>query len=149
MSVERSGTHILVLNDVAEILDLFEDILGTEGYRVSRGTMAPGELGRAFQQVKDVMPDLLIADFLVGHDPLGWQLIQMLRMDTSTAEVPIVVCSAAAKQIEELTAHLTNMGIGVVLKPFDIDALLSEVSRVLARAEGARAERSALQRANA
>jgi len=134
MATKRSGAHILVLNDVAEILDLFEAVLGDEGYRVSRGTMTPGELGRTFQQVKDVQPDLLIADFLFGHDPLGWQLVQMLRMDATTAALPVVVCSAAAKQIEELSAHLDQMGIGVVLKPFDIDTLLAEVRRILTRA---------------
>ena len=80
-------------------------------------------------------PDLLIADFLFGHDPLGWQLVQMLRMDAATVDMPIVVCSAAAKQIEEIGAHLDEMGIGVVLKPFDVDTLLAEVSRVLARAK--------------
>jgi DNA-binding response OmpR family regulator len=136
MSAKRTGAHILVLNDVAEILDLFEAILDDEGYRVSRGTMTPGEIGRTFQHVKEVKPDLLIADFLFGHDPLGWQLIQMLRMDSTTAALPIVVCSAAAKQVAELDSHLDEMGIGVVLKPFDVDTLLAEVDRILARAHG-------------
>ena len=75
MTAKRSGAHVLVLNDVAEILDLFEAILGDEGYRVSRGTMRPGELGEAFRRVKEAGPDLLIADFLVGRDDLGWQLV--------------------------------------------------------------------------
>jgi DNA-binding response OmpR family regulator len=134
MSATCSGAHILVLNDVAEILDLFEEILVDEGYRMSRGTMTPGALSRTFQEVKNLKPDLLIADFLFGHDPLGWQLVQMLRMNSETVDMPIVVCTAAAKQIEEIGAHLDEMGIGVVLKPFDVDTLLAEVSRVLARA---------------
>ncbi len=134
MSATCSGAHIVVLNDVAEILDLFEEILSDEGYRVSRGTMTPGALGRTFQEVKELKPDLLIADFLFGHDPLGWQLVQMMRMDAATVDLPIVVCTAAAKQVEEIGAHLDEMGIGVVLKPFDVDTLLAEVSRVLARA---------------
>ena len=139
MPAKRSGAHILVLNDVAEILDLFEVILSEEGYRVSRGTMIPGALNRTFQQIKDLKPDLVIADFLFGHDPMGWQLIQVLKMDAVTAKLPIVVCSAAAKQVEEIGAHLDEMGIGVVLKPFDIDTLLAEVGRILARANPAEA----------
>jgi DNA-binding response OmpR family regulator len=134
MPAKRSGAHILVLNDVAEILDLFEAILSEEGYRVSRGTMIPGALSESFRHVKEIKPDLLIADFLFGHDPLGWQLVQMLKMDADTAKLPIVVCSAAAKQVEEIGAHLDEMGIGVVLKPFDVDTLLAEVDRVLVRA---------------
>jgi DNA-binding response OmpR family regulator len=135
MAAKRSGAHILVLNDVAEILDLFEAILSDEGYRVSRGTMLPGDLSQTFRQVKEAQPDLLIADFLFGHDPLGWQLVQMLKMDSATAALPVVVCSAAAKQVEEIKVHLDEMGIGVVLKPFDIDTLLAEVSRILGRAK--------------
>ena len=57
----------------------------------------------------------------------------MLRMDAATAAVPIVVCSAAARQIEEIEAHLGEMGIGVVLKPFDVDTLLAEMRAVLDR----------------
>ncbi len=135
MAGRLHGEHIMVLNDVAEILDLFKEILEEGGYTVTLGSMVPGEIGRTFKEVQRVMPDLLIADFLFGHEPLGWQLIQMLRMDRSTVALPIVVCTAAVTAINELNSHLGVMGIGVVIKPFDVDALLDEVRRVLDRAK--------------
>jgi len=43
--------HVLVFNDVAEVLDLFEATRGQEGDRVSRGTMLHVKFGRTFRQV--------------------------------------------------------------------------------------------------
>jgi DNA-binding response OmpR family regulator len=128
------GLHIMVLNDSAEILDLFRDLLEEEGYRVSVGAMVVGGLGQAHQDVKEAMPDLLILDFLFGNEPLGWQLLQLLRMDRATATLPVVVCTAAVARIEEVSAHLATMGVGIVIKPFDIEALLAQVHRTLERA---------------
>lgn len=134
---KRTGRHVLVLNDVAEILDLFKMILEDEGYTVTLGSIVAGEIARIVEQVKGVAPDLVILDFLFGHEPLGWQLLQMLRMDRATADVPIVICTGAVRQVEDLSAHLAAMGVGVVIKPFDVDALLSEVRRVFDRVAGA------------
>jgi len=135
MAKERAGHHVMVLNDVAEILDLFKVILEDEGYRVTLGSMVPGEIGRALDEVKSVMPDILILDFLFGREPMGWQLLQLLRMDRATSGLPIVICTAAVKHVEELSAHLAVMGVGVVIKPFDVDALVTEVRYVLDRTQ--------------
>ena len=130
------GRHVLVLNDTAEILDLFRDLLEDEGYRVTVGAMAAGGLAEAVADVQRLMPDLLVLDFLFGNEPLGWQLLQLLRMDRATARLPVIVCTAAVGRIEEVSAHLARMRVGVVLKPFDVEALLGEIERTLKRAEG-------------
>ena len=49
----------------------------------------------------------------------------MLRMDRETRDIPVVVCTAAVKLVEDLQTHLDAMGVGAVLKPFDIDHLLA------------------------
>jgi hypothetical protein len=43
----------------------------------------------------------------------------------------VIVCTAAAKLVAELQAHLDEMGVAVVLKPFDIDIILAEIARNL------------------
>ena len=70
-------------------------------------------------------------DFIVGDEGKGWQFLQMLRMDRATRDIPVVVCTAAAKMVEELQTHLDVMGVGVVLKPFDIDIVITEIARKL------------------
>lgn len=56
----------------------------------------------------------------------------MLRMDRATREIPLVVCTAAARLAVELQPHLNAMNVRVVLKPFDSDRLLNEIREALA-----------------
>jgi DNA-binding NtrC family response regulator len=121
---------IMVVNDTSDILELFRDILTDEGYEVITHSFQIHTL----EPVEAVMPDLVIVDQIFGEEKPGWQLIQMLRMSTRTENIPIVVCSAALKQLQELEGHLKNMQIEVVLKPFRIHDLLGAVERALSLA---------------
>ena len=126
----KAGPKILVINDTPEILDLFRDLLTTEGYTVATNRFA-ANLGDVLGQARELDPDLIVLDFIIGGEPLGWQFLQMLRMDRQTKEVPVVVCTAAADLVRELGGHLDQMHVGVVLKPFDIDQLLEVIGRLL------------------
>ncbi|MGH2557918.1 MAG: hypothetical protein ACRDJH_02555 [Thermomicrobiales bacterium] len=87
------------------------------------------------ERVRAAKPDLLLLDSLVGGEPLGWQLLQMLKMDRAATAIPIIVCTAAVRTVRELHAHLVTMDVEVVLKPFDIDQLLAAITRAFGRAE--------------
>ena len=124
--------HILVINDTPEILELFQELLGDEGYRVSTDTF--GEpFDQQLQEVRGLRPDLLILDFIIGGEGVGWQFLQMLKMDRETRDIPVIVCTAAVEQVRQLQHHLDQMGVTVVLKPFDIDVLLAEIEKVWAK----------------
>ncbi len=128
MGVATPPRHILVVNDTQEILDLFRDILEEEGYRVSLSTFT-------FRDLDDIValqPDLIILDFMIGGEDYGWQLLQKTKMNRTTAKIPIIVCTAALQLARELEGHLKEKGVGIVLKPFDIDDLLREVNAVWA-----------------
>lgn len=120
----------MVVNDTQEILDLFRDLLEEEGYRVSLYSFAFQDLA----EVKQRKPDLVILDFIIGGEAQGWQLLQKMRMDRETMSIPIIVCTAAIALIRELEGRLRDKNVGIILKPFDIDDLLREVSRALAEA---------------
>jgi CheY-like chemotaxis protein len=110
----------LVVNDTQEILELFEEILDGLGYDTVLMSYAPRELER----VREVKPDLIVLDFLMGdRELLGWQLLQKLKMDRRTAAIPIVVCTAAVKAAQEQQGYLTEQGVTLVLKPFNVDQL--------------------------
>jgi CheY-like chemotaxis protein len=74
-------------------------------------------------------PDLLVLDFVIQDEGKGWQFLQLLKMDPDTRDIPVIVCTAAAKLVEELQTHLDNMKVAVVLKPFDIDHLLAQIDK--------------------
>ena len=136
MAKRGDQRHILVINDTPEILDLFRDLLGDEGYRVTTDNFA-APFGQKLQEVKELRPDLIILDFIIGGEGFGWQFLQMLKMDRETRNIPVIVCTAAVTQVRELQNHLDQMGVAVVLKPFDIDVLLAELDRVWSKvAEG-------------
>ena len=124
--------HVLVINDTPEILELFRELLGDEGYRVSTDSFeAPYD--HKLREVRELRPDLLILDFIIGGEAFGWQFLQMLKMDRETRDVPVIVCTAAVEQIRQLQNHLDQMGVAVVLKPFDIEVLLAEIETVWAK----------------
>jgi CheY-like chemotaxis protein len=127
---EHAGAHILVINDMPQILELFQELLGDEGYRVSTDRFTV-ETDRLLASVKAACPDLLILDFLIGDEQQGWQFLQMLRMDRETRSMPVIVCTAAVQLVRELQPHLDEMGVAVVLKPFDIERLLAVVGQAL------------------
>ncbi len=125
----HTGAHILVVNDDPAVLDLFEDLLGEEGYRVTLDRFGR-ETTEIMQSLRALEPDLVIMDFLVGGEASGWQLLQAAQMDRATRDIPVIVCTAAVRQITELSDHLDSLGIHVVIKPFDIDHLLDVVQQV-------------------
>jgi DNA-binding response OmpR family regulator len=124
---EARSSHILVINDTQEILDLFEEILAEEGYRVSLSSFAFNDI----EEIVKLTPDLVVLDFMIGGEEHGWQLLQKMKMDRRTAGVPVIVCTAALTLARELEGHLRSKNVGLVLKPFDIDELVSEVQKFL------------------
>jgi DNA-binding response OmpR family regulator len=129
-------SHIFVINDTPAILDLFRELLEDEGFRVTTDTFNPVNLDRELAAIRQARPDLVILDYMIGAEGVGWQLLQLLRMDRQTSGIPVIVCTGAVRQVEELQPHLAEMGVTVVLKPFDIDILLGEVRKALSEEQG-------------
>jgi CheY-like chemotaxis protein len=118
-----SKKHILVVNDTQEILDLFREILEEEGYQVSLYSSAFNDV----HQIAELKPHLVIIDLMIGGESQGWQLLQKMKMARETADIPVVVCTAAVTLARDLEGHLRAKNVGLVLKPFDIDDLVKEV----------------------
>lgn len=124
------AARILVVNDTEEILELFRMVLGEEGgYEVITASFTPHDL----REVELVKPDLVILDLIFGVEKIGWQLLEKMRLNRATADIPVIVCTAAVNEVRENEGHLTEMGVSVVLKPFDVDMLLAVVKEALER----------------
>lgn len=128
---DRKKPLVLVINDTQEILDLFREILEEDGMDVVLSSFDVQEV----PDVQRINPDLIILDFMVGAEALGWQLLQKLRMNRETEKLPVIVCTAALQLARELEGHLKAKNVGLVLKPFDIDDLLGAV-RIALRSGG-------------
>jgi CheY-like chemotaxis protein len=136
--------RILVINDTKEILELFRDILADEmGHHVTLMSYAPDELSKIVEE----RPDLIIVDFVIGEREMeGWQLLQKLRMHRATADIPVIACTAAVRQVRESEAYLLEQGVEVVLKPFTIAQLENAVRNSLKATEGEGTEPATIDR---
>ena len=119
------------MNDDPAILDVFRALLEEEGYRPVLDTLRSGNMDVQYQRLLDVRPDAVVLDFVVLGEQLGWQFLQLIKMQPRTAGLPVIVCTAAVDLIRELGAHLTQMRVEVVLKPFEIDHLYAALARAL------------------
>ncbi|GHO92213.1 hypothetical protein KSF_022610 [Reticulibacter mediterranei] len=121
------GTRILVINDTQEILEMFRMLLEDEGYEVILSSFPMQKI----QEVEQINPQLIILDFIFGERKLGWQMLQLLKMQRSTASIPIIICTAAESAVRDQEGYLVSQGIQIVYKPFDIDVLLLAIRRAL------------------
>jgi two-component system, OmpR family, response regulator VicR len=129
MSADGRQPHVLVINDTQEILDLMQELLEDEGYRV---TTAVALLD--IDKVKKIAPDIIVQDLLFeGTQELGWKFLTLVRLDPELACIPLILCTAAVRTVNdpEMAEQLDRLGIGVVLKPFLIEDLLSVITGAL------------------
>lgn len=119
--------RILVVNDTQEILELFRMILEGEGY----DTVLAGFPVQRVVEVEEIAPDLIILDLVFNEEKTGWQMLQMLKMNRSTAKIPVIVCTAAIDMVRQQEGYLVSQNVHVVFKPFDIDHLLANVKQLL------------------
>jgi two-component system phosphate regulon response regulator OmpR len=125
--------HILVVNDDPAILDLFEELLSEEGYRVTLDNFSV-QVQAMHQRLRERRPDLVLLDIMIGAEGNGWQLVQAMKMDRTVRDIPLIICTAAVSQVAEFGEQLDALGVAVVFKPFDIDHLLSVVGELLVTA---------------
>jgi CheY-like chemotaxis protein len=121
--------HVLVVDDTQEILDLIKELLEEEGYRVTT-SMARLDLDK----VKTLAPDIIIQDLLFEQtQELGWKFLILSQLDPELARIPLILCTAAVRTVNEpaMAEQLDRLGVRVVLKPFLIEDLLSAIAGAL------------------
>ncbi|MDQ3929360.1 MAG: response regulator [Chloroflexota bacterium] len=120
--------HILVINDAEELRELIQSILHSAGgYEVTQGTYKPAML----PWIEELKPDLVISDVTFGEEPLGFELVDILKLNPATAHIPILLCSGAITALREQQAYLAEKNVGVLYKPFDVGELLGAVRALL------------------
>lgn len=128
MATEAAAKRVLVINDTEEILELFRDIIEPMGHTMIPLTYAPDDLAHVVEE----RPDLVIVDFVMGGQEFrGWQLVQKMKMKPETADIPMIICTGARREVLEYEGWLAEKGVVVVLKPFDINDLERGIDKAL------------------
>src|SRR3712207_3622705 len=121
--------HIVVVNDNDDFLALVQDLLENEDYEVTVCKRSD----HAFQRIKEHMPDLVILDLIFGGEPEGWAVLDMIKLDPQTKDLPVILCSAAVLRLREAKPALDRKGVHCLEKPFELDEFLDAIQRALSR----------------
>ena len=128
------ATRILVINTSDDILGLFRKILATEDRHVFLQVYENSDL----LEVQQIQPDLIILDYYVGREGVGWAFLQLLKMEDATAAIPVLICTTAVKLVQEIEGYLATKQVTLLRKPFESRDLVSAVQAAL-EGEGTRA----------
>lgn len=118
---------VLVVDDDPVILELLRLNFEMEGFDVV--SACDGRAG--FDQAVAEAPDLVISDIMMPNVD-GLEMLQQLRAEPGTAQLPVLLLSAKAQQ-NEVQRGLDLGADDYVTKPFDPLELLDRVNALLAQ----------------
>lgn len=119
--------HILCVNHSTDILELLRTLLEAEHFRVSTLTSLKHDL----DTIVALKPDAITVDYMWTASDNEWVFLTMMTMDPRTRDIPVILCTGAVAQAREIEPHLAELGIRVVLKPFNIEDLIGAVLAAL------------------
>src|SRR6185503_20140577 len=118
--------RILCIDDEPEMIDLIRLILSRKGFEVSGAT--GGEAG--IYKVREEKPDLVLLDLMMP-DMDGWEVYQQMKADETTRNIPVIVVTAKAQNIDKvLGLHIAKVD-DYITKPFSPAELLASVEKIL------------------
>ena len=119
-ATSSSGRTIIVVDDEPTILELIGDILETEGFTVLMARSGAS----ALRLLEHTSAALIITDLMMPQIN-GIELARKLRANSMTADIPIVLMSAA------MPAGAGHMFAAVIHKPFPITRIVEVVRQCL------------------
>ena len=124
-------THILLVEDNADLAEGLRDNLELEGFDVA---IAPD--GRAaLEEVAGRQPDLIILDLMLPPPELdGYHVLRRLREDG--LGVPILILTARGEEADKVRGFRIGAD-DYVTKPFGLMELIARVDALLRRSRGA------------
>lgn len=129
MTIQDDSTHILIIDDDADMLAMLETILSLDGFRVTVCDSGAEGLKAAEEQ----SPDLIVLDVkMPGKN--GIDLMRELRSKQETRDVPILFLSAVGD--ESVVVEGLKGASDYVLKPFRSLELEARIRNILARSSG-------------
>ncbi len=130
--MESEPKIVLCIEDEPEMIDLFKLILGRRGYEVhgAHGGVAGLDL------VEKITPDLILLDLMMP-DLDGWEVYHQLRATDAHKNIPVIVVTAKAQNIDKvLGLHIVKVD-DYISKPFSPQELLDSIDKVFAKQNAA------------
>ena len=116
---------ILIVEDNYDNMSLLKILLERENFQVL--TAQNGQMG--LDIVQKETPNLVVLDLDMPVMD-GWEMLEKLKAETSTQDIPIVVVTAHLLS-GEYTKVLRAGADGYVSKPFRVSTLITEIKKYL------------------
>jgi adenylate cyclase len=121
----RTPARILVVDDVADNVEILRMRLGSLGYEVV--VAEDGE--RALAIAHEALPDLILLDIMMPKID-GLEVVKRLKTDRSLPFMPVILVTAKASP-KDVVAGLDAGGDDYLTKPIDHGALVARVRAML------------------
>jgi len=123
--MDNEQKRILCIEDEPDMIDLIRIILQRRGYEIQGA--AGGQEG--IRKVREWLPDLVLLDLMMP-DMDGWEVYQQMKAAEKTRNIPVIVVTAKAQNIDKvLGLHIAKVD-DYVAKPFSPSELLASVEKV-------------------
>jgi CheY-like chemotaxis protein len=117
---------IIVVEDVANILDLLAVTLRFKGYPVVTATDGK----EALEKIEEEHPSLVITDILMPKMN-GFSLVHTLRTNPKTSQIPVIFLSATYVTPEDKDFAISLGAVRFLEKPVDTEEFLLTIAEVL------------------
>ena len=121
----RDPARILVVDDVADNVEILRMRLGSLGYEVV--VAEDGE--QALAKVREALPDLILLDIMMPKID-GLEVVRRLKADATLPFIPVILVTAKANP-KDVVAGLDAGGDDYLTKPIDHGALVARVRAML------------------
>ncbi|NWF63783.1 MAG: response regulator [Chloroflexi bacterium] len=117
---------ILCIEDEPEMVDLIHLILTRKKNYMVKGAAGGVE---GIRLIRELHPDLVLLDLMMP-DMDGWEVYQQMKADLSLRDIPVIVVTAKAQNIDKvLGLHIAKVD-DYIAKPFSPQELMDSVDRV-------------------
>jgi len=121
---------ILIVDDEPEAIELVEFNLKQAGFEV----VAAADGATALKKTRELLPSLIVLDLMLPEMD-GLDVCKVLRRDPATANIPILMLTAKAAEIDRVLG-LELGAADYLTKPFSPRELVLRVKNILQRGRG-------------
>src|ERR1041385_8003414 len=122
----ESKSHILVVDDNPDKLNLIKAALNLAGYSVTTAT----DGDEALAAIESYQPDLVITDVMMPRMN-GYELAQRIRANPLTKFIPVIMQTAGGRRAEDLRRASEVGALGYSTDPTDLDLLMARTRTLL------------------
>ncbi|HEX9029923.1 MAG TPA: response regulator [Anaerolineales bacterium] len=128
MDEKAAAQRVIYIEDEQEMIDLVRLILGRKGFEVIGAN--GGREG--LEKIRSLAPTLVLLDLMMP-DIDGWDVYQQMKSVEATRNIPVIVITAKAQNIDKvLGLHIAKVD-DYLSKPFSPQELVDSVDHVLGK----------------